>query len=181
MKQIALATLLCFTAAIAAPVTAVAQAQQAQKISPLAIPVTGTGANGTFTGTFQLQRFANSGGNLVASGLLTGVATNVVTGVSTSVVRTVTIPAKVGQQATGTAASAAVTAQATCDILHLDLGPLNLDVLGLVVDLNEIILDITAESGAGNLLGNLLCAVTNLLNNPSGLANLLNQILAILG
>ena len=28
-------------------------------------------------------------------------------------------------------------------------------------------LDITAESGAGNLLGNLLCAVVNLLNDPT--------------
>ena len=44
-----------------------------------------------------------------------------------------------------------------------------------------IVLDITAESGPGNLLGNLLCAVAGLLDNPSGLARLLNQILAILG
>jgi hypothetical protein len=43
-----------------------------------------------------------------------------------------------------------------------------------------VILDITAVSGAGNLLGNLLCAVTGLLDNPGGLAALLNQILGIL-
>jgi hypothetical protein len=191
MKQIALATLLCFTAAVAAPVTAVAQAQQAQKTSPLAIPVVGTGANpitgatGSFNGTLRLQRFATSGGNLVAVGLLTGVVTQTLNGVTStaSIVRTVTMPATVGGQATtaASAAPAAITAQATCDILHLDLGPLHLDLLGLVVDLNQIVLDITAESGAGNLLGNLLCAVTGLLDNPSGLANLLNQVLAILG
>lgn len=38
--------------------------------------------------------------------------------------------------------------------------------------------------GAGNLLGNLLCAVVNLLNGAGALAqiaNLLNQILALLG
>jgi hypothetical protein len=35
-------------------------------------------------------------------------------------------------------------------------------------------------SAPGNLLGNLLCAVLGLLDNPSGLANLLNEILAIL-
>lgn len=191
MKQIALATLLCFTAAIAAPVTAVAQAQQAQKTTSLAIPVVASGTNpttnatGSFNGTLRLQRFATSGGNLVAVGLLTGVVTQTLNGVTTnaSIVRTVTMPATVGGQATtaATAAPAAITAQATCDILHLDLGPLHLDLLGLVVDLNQIVLDITAESGAGNLLGNLLCAVTGLLDNPSGLANLLNQILAILG
>jgi hypothetical protein len=74
---------------------------------------------------------------------------------------------------------------ATCEILSLTLGPLHLDLLGLVIDLDVVNLDITAESGAGNLLGNLLCAVTNLLNNPSGalngIANLLNQILGLLG
>jgi len=54
-------------------------------------------------------------------------------------------------------------------------------VLGLQVDLSRVVLDITAIQGAGNLLGNLLCAVAGLLDNPSGLATLLNQILAALG
>jgi hypothetical protein len=73
---------------------------------------------------------------------------------------------------------------ATCDILNLVLAPLHLDLLGLNVDLSQVILTITAQSGAGNLLGNLLCAVTNLLNGPApaaGLANLLNNILRALG
>ena len=56
-----------------------------------------------------------------------------------------------------------------------------LDVLGMQVDLRRIVLDITAQAGAGNLLGNLLCAVAGLLDDPTGLAKLLNQILAILG
>ena len=67
------------------------------------------------------------------------------------------------------------------------LGPLNLDLLGLVVHLDTVHLNITAQQGPGNLLGNLLCAVANLLNNPAGaggaltgIANLLNQILRIL-
>ena len=83
-----------------------------------------------------------------------------------SIVQTVAISA----DATGT----------TCQILHLDLGPLALNLLGLHVDLSRIVLDITAESGAGNLLGNLLCGVANLLNDPSGLAGLLNRILGAL-
>jgi hypothetical protein len=49
----------------------------------------------------------------------------------------------------------------------------------LKVDLSRVILDITAQTGAGNLLGNLLCAVTGLLD-PDGLARLLNQILGAL-
>jgi len=55
---------------------------------------------------------------------------------------------------------------ATCDILTLDLGPLHLDLLGLVVDLAPVHLSITAQSGPGNLLGNLLCAVAGSLERP---------------
>ena len=88
------------------------------------------------------------------------------TGVVTSVLQNVAVPA-------------AVT-NATCQILHLDLGPLSLDILGLKVDLSRVVLDITAQSGAGNLLGNLLCSVAGLLDNPGGLATLLNKILAAL-
>ena len=165
MKQLALATLMFFTTAAVAPSIAVAQTPKAP--AGLTVPVTGAGGGATFTGTMQIQRFAtNQSNQLVATGLLSGVLTTA-TGVTTSVVRTVTIPA-------------AVT-DATCEILHLDLGPLHLDILGLVVDLNQIVLDITAESGAGNLLGNLLCGVAGLLDSPGGLARLLNQILGILG
>jgi hypothetical protein len=77
--------------------------------------------------------------------------------------------------------------QGGCQILFLDLGPLFLDVLGLQIDLSQIELDITAVPGAGNLLGNLLCAVAGLLDGPGLLGNLgqsverlLNQITGIL-
>lgn len=163
MKRLALATLLLFTTAILSPAAAAAQAKA--PASPLSIPVTGTGTGAVFTGTFQLQNFATDQGQLVASGILTGIVTTA-SGVSTSVVRTVSMPATVGT--------------ATCDILHLDLGPLDLNVLGLQIDLSQIVLDITAQAGAGNLLGNLLCSVVNLLNDPTGLSRLLNSILDIL-
>ena len=75
----------------------------------------------------------------------------------------------------------------TCTILDLTLGPLDLNLLGLRIQLNQVHLLITAVPGAGNLLGNLLCAVANLLNGGgplsnllTNLANLLNQILAAL-
>ena len=167
MKRFALTTLLLFTTTILTPALAVAQNQAPAPASRISIPVSGAGAGAVFTGTFQLQKFAtNAAGQLVANGLLTGVVTTAA-GATSSIVRTVSLPA-------------AVT-QATCDILHLDLGPLDLNILGLQINLSEIVLDITAQSGAGNLLGNLLCAVANLLNNPSGLADLLNRILGALG
>jgi hypothetical protein len=54
--------------------------------------------------------------------------------------------------------------QEVCPILHLELGPLDLNLLGLRVQLNQVVLDITAIPGPGNLLGNLLCAVAGLLD-----------------
>ena len=65
-----------------------------------------------------------------------------------------------------------------CTILDLTLGPLHLNLLGLVVDLNQVHLTITGQTGPGNLLGNLLCGLANALNGSSGggLATILNQI-----
>jgi hypothetical protein len=67
-----------------------------------------------------------------------------------------------------------------CPILHLELGPLDLDLLGLEVHLDRVVLDIRAQPGPGNLLGNLLCAVVALLDGVdlSGfLADLLQRLL----
>ena len=39
-----------------------------------------------------------------------------------------------------------IAALATCDVLNLVLGPLHLDLLGLVVDLNQVVLNITGQN-----------------------------------
>jgi len=159
----AVAAALILTLALAIPV-ATAAAPPAPKVS---IPVTGTtAAGGAFSGVFNLASFAVQDGQLVAVGTISGVLTSA-TGVVGSVLSTVALPAAVGET--------------TCDILHLDIGPIALDLLGLQVNLSQIVLDITAQAGAGNLLGNLLCSVAGLLDSPGGLARLLNQILSILG
>jgi len=46
-----------------------------------------------------------------------------------------------------------------CPILNLELGPINLNLLGLHVDTSQICLDITAHEGEG-LLGDLLCGLS---------------------
>ena len=166
IKQWAVTAVLAGAVIMAAAAPAAAQGAGNPNNNSISLPVVGSGGGGTFAGTFELQRFVARDGALYASGLLSGTVSTA-TGVVGTVARNVLIPVAIGE--------------ASCDILHLDLGPLNLDLLGLQIDLSRIVLDITAQSGAGNLLGNLLCAVTNLLNNPSGLAGLLNQILAILG
>jgi hypothetical protein len=159
--KIAAAAVLAF-ATMLTPLSAAKPAD----VSPTQLPVVGSVAGGgTFAGTLNLTKFANVNGAVNAVGTLTGVLTNAA-GQTTTVMQNVSAPL------------AAVTG--TCDILHLDLGPLHLDILGLQVDLSRVVLDITAQSGAGNLLGNLLCGVANLLNSPGGLASLLNQILAAL-
>lgn len=146
--------------------------QMARQPVSLIENVTGTLAGGTFAGTVEITEFALENGELVVTGVANGVAT--VGGIVTQITN---------QAFTTTAAL--TSPNQVCDILFLDLGPLFLDVLGLQVDLSQIVLDINAAPGPGNLLGNLLCAVVNLLNNPlgniQGLLNILDRINTILG
>ncbi len=67
-------------------------------------------------------------------------------------------------------------ADPSCPILDLQLGPINLNLLGLVVTTSPICLDINAESGAGNLLGNLLCDVANSLNQGTPISTILSGL-----
>ena len=78
--------------------------------------------------------------------------------------------------------SGAQAAQQSCPVLHLTLGPIDLNLLGLRVKLGggaqsnlPIVLDITAQQGGG-LLGDLLCGVTNLLNQGGLLGQLQGQL-----
>ena len=154
---------------IATPIAAQAQTTPG---SGLLIPVTGTtDAGDRFVGTLTLQRFAVVNNQLVAIGRLTGTLTDAAGNVIANIVRTVVLPVNTQQS------------NASCEILHLEIGPLDLNLLGLVVHLDRIVLDITAEPGAGNLLGNLLCAIAGLLDGGplNQLANLLNQLLNLLG
>jgi hypothetical protein len=50
-------------------------------------------------------------------------------------------------------------AGATCPVLDLVLGPLHLNLLGLVVDLSQVHLTVTATQGGG-ILGNLFCSLS---------------------
>ena len=152
--------------ASAAPTPAAAAAPAASAVS---VPVTGTAVNNTFAGTLTITRFVSQAGQLLAVGTLTGTLTNTVTGGTQAVTQAVTIPV--------------TAATGSCQVLDLTLGPLDLDLLGLQVHLDTVHLNITAQQGPGNLLGNLLCAVANLLNGGgplTALAGLLNQILAAL-
>lgn len=70
----------------------------------------------------------------------------------------------------------------TCPILTLHTGPIMLNLLGLVINVSPIDLSISAQRAPGNLLGNLLCDIANLLNaNPlTPLQTLLAQLVVLL-
>lgn len=72
--------------------------------------------------------------------------------------------------------AAATKAATTTPVLNLMLGPINLNVLGLHVDTSKICLAVGAQSGPGNLLGNLLTDVANLLNGGTGLGGILGGL-----
>ena len=150
--------------------------------------VVGTTGNGRqVTGKYIPLKFSRHNGHVRVRGLLNGVIHNTDGTTKTfSVLRTMRVKSINGAPATARGARAATNARATCPILHLVLGPLDLDLLGLQVHLDRVVLNVDAQSGPGNLLGNLLCAVAGLLDGGlqgllGRLVTLLNQILGQLG
>src|ERR1051326_7207103 len=98
--------------------------------------VTGTipSNGGTFSGLLNINNFAVQNGVLTAVGTLTG---TLLDNLGNAIERMIDLPIAIPVTAT----------QATCPILTLTLGPLHLNLLGLVVDLNQVVLNITAVPG----------------------------------
>jgi hypothetical protein len=170
--------------------TNVASAQEGPARLTQVVPISGTSTNGKkqMTGTYSIDRFVEQGGKLYSVGTVKGKVGN-----KKVTKKNVRLPATVANasQAAGTAHAAQLPLPPlppgnACAILSLDLGPINLNLLGLVVRTNQIQLRIDAVQGPGNLLGNLLCGITGLLdpnalaNTPLGqLAQILNALLAL--
>jgi hypothetical protein len=147
--------------------------------------VTGkTSAGDKVTGSFTPTRFVQRDGVLYAQGFLQGKISKA----DGSVTKFSGIKKMPVKKINGQSVTDARTASraAACDILNLVLGPLDLNVLGLEIHLQRVVLDIVAVAGAGQLLGNLLCAVAGLLDGGplagllGQLSTLLNQILGAL-
>jgi hypothetical protein len=165
IRMVALAALTVCAVSLGAAGTASAQDAPAVPATKK-VALTGTNKGKDFKGTYTIQRFETRSGKLYAVGTVTGTLKN--RKVSRS---NVAIPAAL----TGDDAASAAQA-AACDILHLTLGPLDLNLLGLRVQLNRVKLDITAVPGDGNLLGNLLCSLTGILNQGGLLTQLQNLV-----
>jgi hypothetical protein len=168
--------------------TGIASAQQGPARLSQVVPLTGAAKSGgkQFKGNYTIERFISKGGKLYSVGTLTGKL-----GSKKVTKENVRLPATVANASAPAKASQVplppLPAGNACSILSLDLGPINLNLLGLVVRTNQIQLRIDAVQGPGNLLGNLLCGITGILN-PSGalantplgqLAQILNALLAL--
>ena len=186
--------------------TGIASAQDTARLTQV-VPMSGTVTKGgkafkgkQFTGTYTIDKFVSKGGKLYSVGTLKGKAGS--KKINKSGVR---LPAAVANNAAAGSSQAQASqvpvpplplplpplpAGNACSILSLNLGPINLNVLGLVIRTNEIQLRIDAVQGPGNLLGNLLCGITGLLNPATGgtgvantplgqLTQILNALLAL--
>jgi hypothetical protein len=139
--------------------------------------ITGKNKGKDFKGTYTVKRFTSSGGKVFAVGTLKGTLKN--RKVSRSNVR---IPAAVSKPAAASQLPPNPTPGA-CQVLDLTLQPIDLNLLGLLVATSRIEALIEAIPGQNALLGNLLCAVTGLLD-PQGtstgtLSSVLNSLLAL--
>jgi hypothetical protein len=146
----------------------------------------GTTASGRHVrGVFVPKRFKMVGDQLVAQGVVRGKIKR--PGPDRKFVRRgVIIPVKSVNGASAAPSGARANAAfppapgaGACNVLNLVLAPLDLNVLGLQVHLDRVVLNIVAQSGSGQLLGNLLCAVAGLLD-PGPLSGLLTQLQGLL-
>jgi hypothetical protein len=155
--------------------TGVASAQDAPHLAKK-VKVTGTKG---FKGTYTIDHFVKKGNQVYAVGKLVGKTR----GAKKVTKRGVRMPATLG--AAGAQAAQILPTPGACTILNLQLGPIDLNLLGLRVRTNQINLLIEGVPGAGNLVGNLLCGITGILNpslanTPLGqLTQILNALLAL--
>jgi hypothetical protein len=183
--SLAIGVLIIGLAAIVAVATPSAQAKTGGSYTfsydQTAVPTAATTDGVPASGQVTITKFKMINGVLNAVGTFTG---TIGTQTVTAAPFTAPVTNVDGHTLAGGAASALAAANGTCQILDLTLGPLHLDLLGLVVDLNQVHLTITAQQGPGNLLGNLLCSVAHLLDNtggaPGGLSGLLQQLTSLL-
>jgi hypothetical protein len=158
-------------------------AASAQSPPPLTrtLPITGVAKNGKkLVGTYTISRFTTRAGRLYAVGTLRGTLKH-----RRIVRRGVRLPAALAGARGAKAAQVLPPTPNACQILNLVLGPIDLNLLGLRVRTNQINALVEGVRGAGNLLGNLLCGITGLLDQGilqgslSQLSQVLNAILAL--
>ena len=113
-------------------------------------------AAGTLDVQFAVSKFVVRGKKLVAVGNVIGTFTSAE---GTTVARTpFSSPVQRISKGTVRRTQGAQRTARICDILNLNLAPLRLELLGLIVELDRVVLTIKADS-EGGLLGSLLCGL----------------------
>lgn len=190
-RHISVLLIAILLATMAIPATAQTPTRAAAPSGNLAVPVTGFIQGTAATGTFTIKRFVKLGDGLGADGVLA--LSNGTDSVATAV--TVPVAATTSTATTAISGGGGPSIQQTgdCIILDLTLGPLDLNLAGLIVELDTVHLVISADPALGllgSLLAGLLCGsggsllaglLLNLAANLQQVINILNQILAILG
>lgn len=184
---------------LAGATPAAAQASGGQPA--VTLQTTGTFAQGgEFFGTLTLNRFEERSNQIVAIGLVQGVLRRGSRTVGTALAGEIEWPVVVSAggvtlangrapgafqltpvrwSANAAPRSRIVPVQAAgCPVVQVALGPVTIDLLGVQVTLSSVALDLTGASGTP--LGDLVCAVSDLLGNVAGLVNVLNDILGLL-
>jgi len=92
----------------------------------------------------------------------------------------------IGSPTNAATGATSVSTSGSTRILHLELGPVDLNLLGLLIHLDNcnngpVTVDITAQSGPGHLLGNLLGGLSHLLDSSANSHALLNKLNKIVG
>jgi hypothetical protein len=106
---------------------------------------------------FAVQRFVKRGTHLVAIGqTISTVRTE--SGTYTAAKPFTSVVTRKAAARTTTSVRSTQQAARICDVLTLNLAPLHLALLGLIVDLDRVVLTIKADSNGG-LLGSLLCGL----------------------
>ena len=137
-----LATLALFAGTVGAaagPERSAGQANETTPATPAVVDV-----------NFVINRFVRQGRRIVAQGNV--IATTTQETMAPAVVRKAFVAAIKTKRGTFS------STQRICDVLTLNLGPLHLEILGLVVDLSRVVLTIKADSNGG-LLGSLFCGL----------------------
>ena len=112
--------------------------------------------SGKVTVRFTISRFVKRNGRLHAQGTTIGTFTPDDGSAPTTVRQPFDVIAKItGAKVTGARAG---SAQRICQVLDLQLGPIDLNLLGLLVHLDKVHLNISANS-RGGLLGRLFCSL----------------------
>ena len=128
----------------------------------IAAGVNGVAQTAEFSATFTLQRFNVEEGRLVAEGTLTD------------------IPPVAGQTTTlGLVGVAIAGMSRSCEMVHVDFAPLDVNVQGTVMHLNDFAIHVS-DPGTGPLR-QTLCALSNAPNDVMVLRPLLNELIDLVG